>query len=43
MRQFLSSYVSLYMRAKVSTEVEDEKEDNINVFHFDIIPESFSC
>lgn len=27
------------MRAKVSMEVEDEKEDNINGFYFDIIPE----
>lgn len=43
MRQFLSRYVSLYMRAKVSTEVEDEKKDNINGFHFDIILELISC
>lgn len=31
------------MRAKVSMEVEDEKEDNINVFYFDIIPELIDC
>lgn len=43
MRQFLSSYVSLYMRAKVSMEVEDEKKDNINVFYFDIIHGYIGC
>lgn len=43
MRQFLSRYVSLYMRAKVSMEVEDEKKDNINGFYFDIILKLVSC
>lgn len=31
------------MGAKVSTEVEGEKEDNINGHHFDIIPKFISC